>query len=692
MDIQIQADTFRSLARKAESETNGMTDVEILESFVGGDAPKQHGRELRATLFTTIKNSIVSDKGIYQVDLRKIERCLYLEFLWHSLDDTHHLIIEHIFHGVNEQYFLPFTHEREWINAITIARLSRRYRDDDMWSGRYLTQDVISKAALRLKDKGYCVNLVAGRFTFEDEEFARLTQEINWLAEQFGGKNLISVLLSERQRNNKFVGTRYRFGRVVQQLDWGLEALPAHPFGYLINIAGKFLKHNPATPRIKQGIQLLETARDLVALLELEDYTAYAYQVVNHKYYPEYVRRTLLGDFCLSYRQLDPSHCLFMIRELFSWVDNDKMRSKLGFGINDILALATGVLERVPASQINTVLKVEDLRNSISIPADSFAKLLPHFIHKQEEINRLFDEPTDSKSVNLDTLPLVWQNGGKILVTSTPFISMSFLETTLRLTKKIYGGADKSVGDAIEPMLEKMFLNRGIEVFACSKKYKTSEVDLVLESPEKIVLFECKKKGLTRPTLGGDMVDGLIDICLTFIQAQCQLVGHELTLLKEGHIKFDDGTVLHHNGRRIEKVAVTLHDLGSLQDRMVTSNTINVLISSVISADTMTPYQTERFLECNELLTRLNTLYKERTSITGESDVPLHDCMFLGTPQIAFLLDHSSDAESFFKNLGMIKTVINGSLDMYATFSSMHSIQTQHNPSPTGDSSTGILQ
>lgn len=674
MDTQTQAERFKELADKSLLLTKNLAELDILRMLIEGFNDSTPASEVSKLLFTAIRSLIKSDSGIHQADLRKMESLLYQDHMWLKSDRLDHLIIEQILHGVNERFYVPLSDEREWVLAIAAAQLMRKGRTGPIWHGRYISENATRAAAARLRDKGYDIKLGNGHFYLEHEESRRLTEEIDWLTEQASGKHLISVLLDDLQRRNRFSGSRYQLGRTVRTLDWDIEPMPSYPYGYLINLAAKHLKSTPATPRVRQGTRLLEIARDVVALLELEDYSAYAFPFVEPDYLPEYVRKMLRGDFCLSYRQLDPSHCIFMLQELFRWVNETKMDAALGFGIPDVIKLAETVLRGVPVSSINKVSSLEDIRTASGIDRQTFNKMLPHFIHNPDNINSNYQTPFDSPSVNLISLPLVWQPGGKALILSPPLISIPFWEAAVKAVSSAFSGASKQIGDALEPMLENMFLARGIDVFARSRKYKNGEIDLAITTPEQIFLFECKKKALTKPTLGGDVVDGLIDICLTFMQAQCQLTSHEVYLLRDGRIDFSDGTVLEHKGRRIEKIAITLHDFGSLQDRMVSANLINNLASSQMNASTMTDYQAGKFEECNELLKKLDALLAQKQEVTNESQNKFHDSVFLGTPQVHYLLEHCQNIEDFAVALGHVKTVVNGSLDMYATFSQFHDL------------------
>lgn len=82
----------------------------------------------------------------------------------------------------------------------------------------------------------------------------------------------------------------------------------------------------------------------------------------------------------------------------------------------------------------------------------------------------------------------------------------------------------------------------------------------------------------TKSAMGGQVLDGMIDLALAMVRGQTQLGRHEILLRRQGYIEFEDGTRLELRGRkRINRIAVTLLDWGGVQDRVVAENACSVL-------------------------------------------------------------------------------------------------------------------
>jgi hypothetical protein len=93
------------------------------------------------------------------------------------------------------------------------------------------------------------------------------------------------------------------------------------------------------------------------------------------------------------------------------------------------------------------------------------------------------------------------------------------------------------------------------------------EIDVAQATNRFVFLMECKKKPLTNIARGGNSLSIAIDFAQAYIEALAQMVKHEVQL-REGGITFLDGRVLKLDGRALQRIAVTMTDHGSMQDRV----------------------------------------------------------------------------------------------------------------------------
>ena len=127
---------------------------------------------------------------------------------------------------------------------------------------------------------------------------------------------------------------------------------------------------------------------------------------------------------------------------------------------------------------------------------------------------------------------------------------------------------------AIERFLETEFAAHGVPI--CGGEYDADgehgECDLVIETPETVIFSEVKKKALTRRAKAGSDADLLLDLAGSLLAAQAQAGWHEVRLRRHEHLDLKrEGMTrrLALNGRQVERVAVSLFDFGSFQDRIL---------------------------------------------------------------------------------------------------------------------------
>lgn len=657
------------------------SDKNYIESFLNSKLETSKKTTIE-TLYTKVKATTVTNKKSMTTNLRQIESSLYRMYHYNNGEGyAYHKIPAKILFSVNEDLFTTLDDRESWINAIHATLIIMALDSYDTWGQKYTADIPITNAALRIKARGFTPLFNGRHFYLNENESATYHTLLDNKMRDIGGTRFISLLLRNFQRINKYFEGRYLLGRPEYPIVANGDFMPGLPYGYLIHLALRHMEKKTTYCNEQNFDSLLVMAQDWVGMLDIQDYSQFGSMFVVVQSLPNYISRTMLADSCLSFRQLSPDAAILFMEELFVWVDNDKMKSELGWDIKDALKIVKTIAKRVPDSSVNCLIPIEELRRNCGLEPHCITKLLPYFIHKTTEINKELKHPTDWEKVNFHEKPLIWQPGNKVLLVAKSLTFLAFYEALVLAIKTFERNCDNEIGNHIEPMVGKLFERASISPTAIARKFIVEgteyESDLIIESDNVIILGEIKKKGLTRPSMAGDAVDGIIDLVLTFIKAQTQLAIQEIQLLKNGFIQFSDGQKLLHNGRRIERIAITLHDLGSVQDRMIAGNIIKTLINSVTTADHATPYQKRRLAECNDLTALLNDQTRQIISLNKNGSDPLFDCTFLGVPQIQFLLNGVKSVDEFHSNLRTVKTSVRASFDMYDTFVNTQRIRKQ---------------
>ncbi|MNE35264.1 hypothetical protein D3C80_1290150 [compost metagenome] len=145
-----------------------------------------------------------------------------------------------------------------------------------------------------------------------------------------------------------------------------------------------------------------------------------------------------------------------------------------------------------------------------------------------------------------------------------------------------------------------------------------------------------------------------------------------MRLRKDGHLHLESkGAIscIDLNEREVERVAVTLLDFGSFQDRIL----LKQFLEGTLNA-TFTPSDAnlkKGFQRINEALAEIREQLIELRS--GGSDVrqPFFHCWFLSVPQLLVLLDNVTDSAGFRQALWSCRHVATGSSDLYFDLSYM---------------------
>ena len=486
----------------------------------------------------------------------------------------------------------------------------------------------------------------------------------------FGGAKLVSIILRDILRP-QFKRGRYSLGRQAQPIP-DPERGPSIPFGYLLNVAVKHINHqdSPLSDRALFDT-IIKQSGDIVAILDLEAYSSFETLFPSHEDLPNYIQNAVLGDFSLSFRQLRVSDALIMIEHLFGWVNLNEMKHKLGWTIEDALNLAKAVLTATPPEEVNIVFSKSDLVSRSGCPPQVLDRMLPCFTLDSREVNQGFLRPFDAAAVNLYSKPFIWKNGDRRILVSPTIGALAFYEAIAAVLRNVHADADKEIGSSAEKLLSKAFQSHGIEPSAVSKKYhlgtKIYECDLVIEHPDALLLFEIKKKPLTTLAMAGNILVAIKDLVLSMINSQLQLSRHETQLIKKGKISFLDGTEILLNGRRIERLAITLLDWGSSQDKLISDNILKTLATSSVGT---TEPSSDNLRILDSISSELQKFQRQHlllSELKEPSAMPFFDCYFFGIPLILYLLDGVQTIDDFYHKLQVQKNIVTGASDPYGT-------------------------
>lgn len=492
-----------------------------------------------------------------------------------------------------------------------------------------------------------------------------------------GGWQVIKYLETSIQKQFDPVIGRYRMGRVVDGMGYKIDRTV--PYNYLYQLA---LKHIAVKGRRinskKLYPELLKEATFLAAIFDVEPFSIYENMFGPQKNgVLHYLHNIIIYDQLFPFRQIAPKHARHAISNLFSWVDDELLFRVRGWRISDFINLSKLVLGDHRASLLSSKLTKQTLIESLSLKVNLCAAELLINDFMEKSTNTHYFLPSDGEYQDSFRKPLIRVGQNEVLIAAPLFAGYGLYEALFYQLAKTYAENERDIGDPAGKALEKFIFDsfqlRGITAF--SDKFKDAgtegDSDLIVETSDTVILFEIKKKSLTRKSLSGESFQILFDISEGILHGYIQLCKQEIHLLKHGAIKFESGRVLELKGRNIEKIVLTLHDYGGLHDRVTFQNVLDSLAGC--NASGLVACDQKRLDKANKQFENLGARYTELSQLPNNPNNQRvsFNTWFLNAFHMLYILDQVKNEEDFKKVLYRIRSMTTGSQDFYTDLAFM---------------------
>jgi hypothetical protein len=180
------------------------------------------------------------------------------------------------------------------------------------------------------------------------------------------------------------------------------------------------------------------------------------------------------------------------------------------------------------------------------------------------------------------------------------------------------------------------------------KRAAPYELDVADGNDKDLFLLECKKKPLTNKARAGNVLAAAVDLAQAFLMPLGQMNCHE-TQLRAGGVKFLDGRILQLDGRDIHRIAITMTDHGSMQDRMFLRAVLIGLWSARLTAHNPTHQP-----DADKVNAELQKIADGITSLAAQAGGKFNDFVhryifstwWLSIDQLYFLCERAGDLRS----------------------------------------------
>jgi hypothetical protein len=276
----------------------------------------------------------------------------------------------------------PLEHEAAWLEAMLIGRAFSVLNRFPFSNAR---TKAIAEAAARIKRLGYAFSIHSGRYQIRPEGIENIVGQIWKYLRRLGCLNALSNIMRAALETHDYAYEQILFGR---KYAGGLGYRPPGlPIGLLYNIAVK-LQAQGSNERNSESTwdKAICLARDLVAMLDLEPYSQFAFLGLNAQALEDGLREVAHYDHCFSLRQWHLSFTAQFLTVFFGESFDTGMKQRLGWNVADAVQL-TRVLKAhaKPGTQVVPI----PMLIAGSFDPELFKSMLPFFAHREGRLTKI---------------------------------------------------------------------------------------------------------------------------------------------------------------------------------------------------------------------------------------------------------------------------------------------------------------
>ncbi|GGE62895.1 hypothetical protein [Niveispirillum cyanobacteriorum] len=583
-------------------------------------------------------------------------------------------IINRIWEAMRTSKCKSLDEQDSWLKAIAAARAINLIRGcDELPNIRFIA---VNRSIRFLRAQGYELYIQGREVHFKEGEEFKIVNEIDKNIKKIGGSLVIRHILQVLREKNKFDGSRYTPMREYGPLD--APRAPSLPIGYIINLAIKYIDKNSNSilNYLVEWEKICNLSTALCSILDVEPYVNLEDMNTAPHEMTRYIYDISLYDHLFKFKQWSPRHVVKMLSSIFCDVDEDWMKKKLGWTISDVISFANNMIS---ISENDGDAKIINGKNIITgnINHNTWRRMRKHFSHESRSyVNSGYLYPSDGDKSNWQDKPLISIGNNRYFSMPACFVGLSIFEATSSAIRNLDYPSfdDKIIPRALEKFIFQEFLDRGYNPTVLGKKYKMfdpvnekkieGECDVVVEGEDYILFIEAKKKSLTKASTTGAVLPNLIDIAESMLHAQSQIAVHERVLRYNGFIEFCDGFKVQWKNRRIDRIALTLLDHGSTQDKNIVEKIYNIFSRSNIILDSNSEFD-KKINKINDLCVKMSNEIIELEKLGLPQIEQRLERWFISAPLLIILLDtigHPRNFSSYFK---ILRHLTFNTLDFY---------------------------
>ena len=609
------------------------------------------------------------DDIILYKDFQRLGKGLQREQLLDGVDNQCYIDIVEIVHnhlGWNQKDIKGFS-DACWKDVIAACSEEMPLPQTD-WLKEYDKEHRLAAAAKRLREFGLQIKIENCDYVTENDDLV-FDALIKWIREA-GGRRFLKMLLEQMEYlEPEGIFLTDMNGNTPNPKD----VIIVKPYNYLVNLALANIKADGGSN--SKATQAFEKAIRLAT-----DYCFLKYPVQNFgNLWGDLFHRD--RDTVEFFRDLVYKESIFGLTQHSVWFTKMFCERVLEYMHATSRVLKGGYTFDEYKQLMNHVLSISDTVKCVELKKNNLDKLeiqaIEHLIYDvttdDDVLNKGFRTPLDEEKENAVNKPLIKVNG-KIYALPATIGSWGWFEALMTVVRNQekednQKDIDKEVGELIEVYIKEILVDKKIK--HCSGTYSSSEegeADLMVEGTNGIMLFEIKKKNLTRKAKSGNEFKIVADLLGSLIDSQAQCFRTSHLMIKDGYVDLDDGngnvTRVEKQDRTAECISVCLGAFGPLQDRM--------LIKSIMDEICNNPLTVEYEGSDKQIIKKFNKDMQKRMPflkeerINGDSKTnSFFNSWFLDFEQLMLIVKESNSNDELLARLIETKYVTTGSYNFY---------------------------
>ena len=585
--------------------------------------------------------------------------------------------------GNNIEDFVPLYEEQQWTEALSYLKGYMELRpQNDPFRDNFRQKELDrARAAVRLFKIGLRVKIENNDLKF-NKEYMVTSQLSNWIS-QIGGVRFVETLLELLPYDEKK-------GRLMLLRQGNLPDpgtfVPEYPFGYLLNLGLRHTSSIGSEKALKRHFgNVMNLSRDFcLAVYPYQSYSIWEKVFHRNETVLEYFQRLTLIDSLYYMQQSGKDFVLEMCNFLIDQMVQLGMSLCAACSFEEyrqlmnVLAGKTGIKKFVRFKQTEIDALQDKKRQTEILKMISF---------EMGDINVNYEKPVDYNKVNYNDRPFVILKNGDVILYPTTIGVWGWYEMLLSLLRAADGQIDNKVGLMLEDLMHSKLHKKGIATK--TGRYVVDkiegEADVVIETPDKILLIEMKKKTMTRAARQGHIYQIVLDFAGSLLYSQEQCVRTDTLLRRKGCIdllkKKKVVDTLEWLGRESDKITLTLSDYGTLQDRVVLRNVLEELLKYRYTIDekevrefetdekkqelTIKGYKTLAEKQ-DDMITYLTELKQQHDPAKTWS--PFFNSFFFNLEQMFFMVGLANNLDELYDMIDAHRTPVMGTFDFWQEF------------------------